>query len=416
MRSSRLFRMAAVALAALLAGSGWEARRAPAADPGAPPAPLAAQVLGPAAAEAQSVASGTAYVANEGTATVSVIDAATNTVKTTICLGSDPPVAGTPQPAGPCNGGADYLKPFYDGHVGTHGLWLAPDGSILLVTNRISGTVVAVDTATNTVLGYMPVGREPHLATVRPGGREAWVAVRGENYLQVLELEREDLWKQSLPATRRMESDGLLALGWNGPSMVSFTKDGRRAFVAYGKTPVVHKIDAEERRVVASKGLSAPFTPFGLVTPDDRELYLVHKGTGKLSVLRTSDLGFVVQDLPVGPRANHVAFVGNLAYVTVAGPAPSSTDSDPEGKVVVIDRTTAPPAIVREFTGPAWTGEPHGIWATPDGRRLYIGHERGNRVTVLDVGQNPHSPDDDTVVGTITDPLMKQPIDVVIKP
>jgi YVTN family beta-propeller protein len=372
-------------------------------------------------AEAQSVAAGTAYVANEGTGTVSVISAATNRVIATICLGSDPEddLAGTPGSGlTPCTD-VDHHKPFYDGHVGTHGLWLTPDGAVLLVTNRISGTVVAVDTATNKVLDYRPVGREPHLATVRPGTDEAWVAVRGEKYLDVLKVDSGDLFNAGLLPTERLKSTGLvplLGVSGLGPSMVTFTSDGRSAFVAYGKAPVVHKIDASTRQVVAAQTVTPLFTPFGLVSPDDTELYLVHKGAGTLSVLRTSDLSFVVRDLPVGPRANHVAFVGKLAYVTVGGPAPSATNPDPEGKIVVVDRTTH--AIVRQWTGPAWTGDPHGIWATPDGRRLFVGHERGNRVTVLDTG-NPNDPTDDQVRDrdTITDPTyMKQPIDIVVKP
>lgn len=355
---------------------------------------------------------GSVYVANEQTGTVSVVDVATNAVSATICLGSDPAIPGTPQPSGPCNAEADHHKPFFDGHVAPHGLWLSPDGAVLLVANRISGTVVAVDTATNQVLGYAPVGREPHLATVRPGGREAWVAVRGESHVDVLKLDGDDLRDASRRATDRMERvatvDTML-----GPSMVSFTSDGKSAFVAAGKQARVDKIHADSRQVVASQTLSVAFTPFGLVTPDDQELYLVHKGSGKLSILRTNDLSFVVKDLPIGPRANHVYFVGKLAYITIGGPAPSATTPDPEGKIVVVDRATR--TIARELTGPAWTGDPHGIWATADGRRLYVGHERGNRLTVLDTG-NPDDPNDDTILTTVTDPNLKQPIDVVVKP
>src|SRR5919108_3491088 len=96
---------------------------------------------------AEAVGPTLAYVANEGSGTISVIDVATSTITKTICLGSDPAISGTPQPSGPCNVEADHHKPFYNGHLGPHGLWLTPNGSVLLVTNRISGTVVAIDTA-----------------------------------------------------------------------------------------------------------------------------------------------------------------------------------------------------------------------------------------------------------------------------
>ena len=140
-------------------------------------ATLMALAMGPVLFGAGKAAADTAYVANEMTGTVSVIDTKTNTITTTIGLGSDPAIPGTPQPDGPFNAETQHHNPFYNGHVGTHGLWLTPDGAVLLVANRISGTVVAIDTATNTVLGYAPVGREPHLARCDRGARRlGWLS------------------------------------------------------------------------------------------------------------------------------------------------------------------------------------------------------------------------------------------------
>jgi YVTN family beta-propeller protein len=359
---------------------------------------------------------GTVYVANEVSNTVSVIDTETRAIRATICLGSDPAIPGTPQPAGPCNGETQHHNPFFNGHVGTHGLWLTPDAKVLLVANRISGTIVAIDTSTNAVLGYTPVGREPHLATVRPGGKEAWVAVRGESHIDVLKLDPDQLFKADRARTERMERVASIPTV-RGPSMISFTSDGRWAFVAAGKQNRVDKIDADSRKIVASAPVAAAFTPFGLVSPDDRELYLVHKGAQKLSIHRTSDLGLVTT-LDVGPCANHVWFVGKLAYVTIGGPPPCAPagKADRPGKVVIVDRTTH--KIVHELSGAAFTGDPHGIWG--DAKRLYVGHESGNRVTVVETN-NPDDPTDDAVAGGIGGQpsdlmFIKQPIDVVVKP
>jgi YVTN family beta-propeller protein len=372
--------------------------------------------------------SGRIYVANEGSTSVSVFDAATHALVSTVCLGSDraDDLAGTPGAAlaaagSPCDAEVDHHKPFYDGHLGTHGLWLTPDGSTLLVTNRISGTVVFVDTASNQVLGYVPVAREPHLATVRPDGREAWIAVRGERHLDVISLRREDLAGPGLDLLRRARRTIVETLGL-GPSMVSFTSDSRFAFVAAGKQALVEKIQTSNGKSVASATVVAPFTPFGLVSPDDEELYLIHKnvgGIGKLSILRTRDLSLVVPPFDVGPCANHVAFIGKLAYISIGGTPPCAPGSNParEGKIVVVDRTSH--RIVHELTGAAWTGDPHGVWASPPRpqgqQRLYVGHESGDRVTVVNTG-DPDNPLDDAVETTLTEPLLKQPIDVVFKP
>ncbi len=351
-----------------------------------------------------------AYTANEKTQSITVIDTHSDKVVNTICLGSDPAQPGTPQPSGPCDGEKP-LAAFYNGQVGTHGLWLTPDGKTLLVANRISGTVAAIDTETNTLLGYTPVGREPHLAVVAPGGKEVWTAMRGENYISVLGLDSEKLHDTSILRTKRMPEIAVLPTV-KGPSMVSFTSDGKFAFVAAGKEKRLEKYDVAKRKPVASQKLVAPFTPFGLVSPDDKEIFLVHKGAGKLSILRTSDLGVVVEGLKIGPRANHVAFVGNLAYISIGGPKPSSANPDPEGKLVVIDRKTY--KIVKEWTGPEFTGDPHGIWATSEATKLYLGHERGGRVTVLKTN-NPDDPNDDTILTTVSSPEMKQVVDIVIR-
>jgi YVTN family beta-propeller protein len=367
---------------------------------------------------------GQVFVANETSGTVSVIDAATNAVVDTICLGSDPAIAGTPQPNGACNAESDHHRPLYNGHIAPHGLWLTPDGALLLVTNRLSGTIVGVDTSTHKVLGYSPLEREPHLATVRPGGKEAWVAVRGESQLDVLGLTRIDEHTQgnqnehsSAPQSAGTSRRGGLfpkidtVDSMLGPSMVSFTSDGASAFVVSAKQRLVQKINADDREVVASQVVSVPFSPFGLVSPDNRELYVVHKLAGTLSILSTSNLSFVVRDLAIGTCANHVFFIGKLAYITIGGPLPCAPagDASRQGKIVILDRTTH--QIVRELSGPAFTGDPHGIWATGDGSRLFVGRESANKVTVIDTGK-ADDPADDQVITTLD--VGKQPIDVVV--
>jgi YVTN family beta-propeller protein len=356
---------------------------------------------------------GTAFTANEETATISVIDTGTDRVIDTIGLGSDPAIPGTPQPSGPLNGEADHHRPFYNGHVDPHGLGLTSDGNVLLVACRISGTVVAIDTQTRRVLGYVPVGREPHIAVVRPGDKEAWVAIRGEDYVDVIKLSRRRLHDGSRRRTDRIRLSTPVET-MLGPSQVGFTRDGRSAFVVSGKQALVQKFDADSRTLIASRTVVAPFSPFGNVSPDDRFLIVVHKGAGAFSLLRTSDLSFVVDGTLVGPRANHAEFVGDhLVYLSIGGPMPSASDPDPEGKIVIFDLETL--SIIRELTGGTWNGEPHGIWDV--GGKLYVGHERGNRVTVLDYG-DPDDPNDDFVAGLVTGTptqlgFMKRIIDVV---
>ena len=363
-----------------------------------------------------------AYVANETTGTVTVFSTETNAIVRTICLGSDPAIPGTAQPNGPCNADTQDRADYYNGHEAPSGLSLTPDGSVLIVANRLSGTVVAIDTATHSILGYTPVGREPAVAVIRPGvfgverALEAWVAIRGESYVDVLRLQHDELYDTSLRRTERMARvasvDTVL-----GPTMIAFASDGEYAYVVAGKEGRVDKIEASTRSLAAYRTLDSPWASFALVTPDDRELYLVQEGASTISILRADDLEYVARDVEVGARPEQVRFVGRLAYVSVAGPTPTAAEPNPAGKIVILDRETH--KVVRELTGSAFDGEPGALWATPDGR-LYVAEARANRIVVVSTG-DPNDPMDDKVIGTVTGSAgelsyLKRPVAIVANP
>ena len=74
----------------------------------------------------------TAYIPNCGDGTVSVINVATNTIATTIAVGSQP-----------------------------NGVSVNPNGSKVYITNQNSNTVSVINSATNTVTATITVGTEP---------------------------------------------------------------------------------------------------------------------------------------------------------------------------------------------------------------------------------------------------------------
>ena len=69
-----------------------------------------------------------------------------------------------------------------------------------------------IDTTTNPVKNVTYVGRSPHEAFFTPDGREAWVVVRGENYVSVLD-----------GATYQEKTRIVVT---NGPGMTIFSPDG----------------------------------------------------------------------------------------------------------------------------------------------------------------------------------------------
>src|SRR6202521_2305124 len=112
------------------------------------------------------------YAAEQFSNTVSVTDPVDNKLLGVIRLGD-------PQPGN--------FSPLYRGQVLVHGMGFSPDHRTLAVVSIGSNSVTFIDTATNAVKHTSYVGRSPHEAFFTPDGKEVWITVRGENYVDVLD-------------------------------------------------------------------------------------------------------------------------------------------------------------------------------------------------------------------------------------
>src|SRR5499427_2500775 len=136
--------------------------------------------------------------------TVSVLDAATNTVAKQINIGLHPT-----------------------------GMALSPGGDRLFVTNANSDTLSMIDTATDTVAKTIDVGERgrdrmpllgssPNAVAVSGDGRTLWVANGAANAVAVVDADRAD------DAVR-----GLIPTGWY-PTAVALDRAGAQLFIASG--------------------------------------------------------------------------------------------------------------------------------------------------------------------------------------
>lgn len=288
------------------------------------------------------------YTADQNSNTVSVIDPATNTLLGQIKLGNQRP---------------DILSPLYKGEINVHGLGFSPDRKTLIAISNGSNSVTFIDTATNTVKGKTYIGRSPHEGFFTADGREVWAVVRGENYISVID-------PSTYKETGRIETTP-------GPGMVLFHPDGRQAFVVSSFNPVVDVIDVASRRIVKQIKVVSPFSPFLQFTPDLKEVWMTHKDVGKVSRIDTATLE-VKGVFDTGMITNHVGFAktaaGTLAYVTIGG--------ENAVRVYTLDDT---PRLVATIPVGAL---PHGIWASDDGSRMYVGLENGDAVDVIDTASS----------------------------
>lgn len=288
------------------------------------------------------------YTADQNTNTVSVIDPAVNKLLGQIKLGNARP---------------DVLSPLYKGEINVHGLGFSPDHKTLIAVSNGSNSVTFIDTTTNKVKGVTYIGRSPHEGFFTVDGKEVWAVVRGENYISVID-------PSTYKETGRIKTTP-------GPGMVLFHPDGKLAFVVSSFNPVMDVIDVKSHKVVKQIKVASPFSPFLQFTPDFKEVWMTHKDIGKVSRIDTATLE-VKGVFDTGMITNHLAFAkkadGTQAYVTVGG--------ENAVKVFTMDET---PKLVTTIPVGAL---PHGIWASDDGSRMYIGLENGDAVDVIDTESN----------------------------
>ena len=194
------------------------------------------------------------------------------------------------------------------------------------------------------------VGRAPHEAFFTPDGKEVWVTVRGENYVDVLDAATFE------EKTRIMTP--------NGPGMQIFSPDGKYGYVCSSFNPEVDVVTVADHKIVARVKQASPFCPNIAATPDGAQVWFTLKDTGKTQVFDARPPFEVLKVLDTGPITNHVNIVrnanGQFAYVTVGGL-----------NQVQVFRTS-------DFSKVATIGLgklPHGIWPSGDGSRVYVGLE-----------------------------------------
>ena len=155
---------------------------------------------------------------------------------------------------------------------GVHGLAVTSDGSKVYVASDKTGMFQIVDTRRGVVVGQTSIGTDPNQMTLTKDERFAYVPMRGESSVAVVELNPLRLVKK-LPMA-------------SGPHDAITSADGKRIYVGaqYGNSIAV--IDPEAQTVLYSIPTEAGVRPLR-ESPDGKLLYVA------LSNL----VGFVVVDL-----------------------------------------------------------------------------------------------------------------------
>ncbi len=374
------------------------------------------------AASGQVDARDRVFITNEDSNTLVVIDPRSNTVETTINLTSfdedpRPPFRYITAGIAPTHA-AMIHKPLYHGCIDAHGAVPSPDGRMLATSGRGSSNIYLIDAVAKQVIGNaanpaagpatnaerlssgLLLGREPHEPTFTRNGRELWVALRGEDRIAILDVER---------AVRQLQGADTTAVRQflptiSGPAQVWFNREGTLAFVVSQKVSRldVFKVNADgdghsrPERVTTldiSQQDKPGFTPFLKTSPDGAEVWFSHKLADAVSCRATGG-GFELLDsvaLGGGARPNHVEFVANAKGSVLYASLGRVDDGGPGGaassQIAIVDRSVA--AGQRKMVGSFFTHgrESHGLWTNPENTLLYVAHEQDELPGTANAGQ-----------------------------
>ena len=233
----------------------------------------------------------------------------------------------------------------------------------LFVPARYSDEVAVIDTGTNQVVTQIPVGSEPIRIAITPGGRKAFISNSLSSSISVL-----DTVAQTNIATIPV---------YNVPGESTITPDGGRLFVLH-QAPLIgdpdHSpvavIDTATNQLITTVLIPGNGAKDISFTLDGRFAYIANNTEGEVDVIDTTT--YQVTSIPTAPGSRRLVFSprGDRVYVTNNYGAP--------GSVSVIDTATNQ-VIATIPVGVA----PFGVAITPNGNEVYVTNQGDGTVSVI---------------------------------
>lgn len=291
-----------------------------------------------------ALAASKVYVANETDGTVSVI--ATDTRRTVQATADGLRVWVTNNGTPPADAG----HAAHQGMPGTaHAAMASP------------GEVWAIETATDTVVGKVPVGKHPAHVVVFPDGRWVYVTNGGDDTVSVV-----DAGAMKVVAT--------IATG-AFPHGIRLSPDGQHAYVANLKGGTVSVIDTASRKAVASIPVGRGPAQVGF-TDDGRLAFVSLSQEDRVAVIDPKNRA-VMRKVAVGSGPIQLFATPDSQRLLVAN---QGSPKNPGRTVSVIDLTSF------KVTASIRTGRgAHGVVVDADGRQAYVSNLYDHTVTVIDL-------------------------------
>jgi YVTN family beta-propeller protein len=262
----------------------------------------------------------------------------------------------------------------------THDLTVTRDGRRVFATNLASGKLSIIDAAAMETVVTLYTGDRAHVVALTNDNKQAWVANIGDNNISVIDTDTYRILG-TIPAGK-------------GTTGITFSHDGRFAYVSNQGDKTVNVIDTSTHQI--TKTIPVGPNPHFLVVSPDGYVWGTNTGANDIYII-DPETNEKIASFEVGAKPQQIAFgfkgmQGPNAYITVGG----------LNKVVAVNADPKNLKVVDEI--PVGEG-PNGIWANPEGTRLYVGHDKSNDVRILDSGSSQ-------VLATV--PVGRKPIRVVV--
>jgi YVTN family beta-propeller protein len=300
----------------------------------------------------------------------------------------------------------------------------ASSTELAYVTNEDDKTISIIDTATQTVVDTIFIGRYVAFIAVTPDGKEAYVGAE-DGTVSVINTQSRKV-THTIPIgtsydiavtpdgkeayavghgtifvidTKTHEISETISVGDSSCS-IAITPDGKQAYVPTAKG--VSVIDTKTHSVTHTISLGDDlryYLPCAIaITPNGKQVYVDSWG----SVLVFDTVTKKVKSIPTGKNvgADEIIFTldGKKAYVI----KDHFKSEPPRYELAVIDTKAC--QVIRNME---MEGHPSGMDVTSDGKQIYITDTARDLITVMDIQT-------DTVSGTI--PVGDHPVQVAIAP
>jgi YVTN family beta-propeller protein len=276
-----------------------------------------------------------------------------------------------------------FITKFFPCLICAEALIAAPFG---YVTNPVDDTFSIIDTATNMVVGTIPVPSSPSGVAVTPDGLKVYISDLEANSISVFD------------AATGSAIGHPITVG-HYPTGIAFTPDGSKAYVCNALSNTVSVIDVL-KNVTVGDPIHVGQTPVPIaITPDGSKAYVGNVTDANISVIDIATGEVAPFPIPLYSRATSIAFApdGSKAYVCTSG-QPHNTQH-----IYIIH--TATNAVIGTIPFP--NSSPRYVVFTPDGTKAYVSiHGSGFRDSNGDAQSTVR------VIDVTTDQIMGDPIPV----